>query len=186
MIVEEIIEDFLRKYMQISAYWQLYIYFFGVLFTFFFVKLAKKKRMNAIKCVMIILLFCYLETVYVSTVLAREHMNGDLLRIHPFISWKLALSGSRFRTKQVIENIIMLMPIGIVLPLIYDTPQNFVKTILFGTIFSLFIEISQYVRQVGFFETEDIINNTLGVIIGCGFVIVLKTIASRLSYNKYH
>ncbi len=78
---------------------------------------------------MIIMLFFYLITVYTSTVLARKQIMEDIILLQPFLSWKKAVSGDRYRMKLVIENIIMLFPIGVVMPLIDKKKYYVIRTI---------------------------------------------------------
>jgi len=88
------------------------------------------------------------------------------------------LSGSRYGMMQVIENIIMLIPMGFMASIIETNKKNVLKTIILGFLFSLFIEISQYVRCVGLFEVDDLINNTLGVTIGCAIGVLFKRVVT--------
>ncbi len=60
-------------------------------------------------------------------------------------------------------NIIMFMPIGFMLPLLYKISVK--KVILLGSLFSLFIEISQLFLQRGT-DIDDLMLNTLGVVLG--------------------
>ena len=156
-----------------GSYWQLFTLFITIIFTIFRVSYSKKKNISVGKCILTILLFFYLVTVCASVVLAREAYPHAFIRLRPFDSWKMALKGSNYYKLQVIENILMLMPIGCILPLI-DEKNKAVRTIAFGFCFSLFIEVSQYVTKTGFFEVDDLINNTCGVIVMhfCSFVCV--------------
>jgi len=93
-----------------------------------------------------------------------------------FWSWRQALSGRRYVQYMVIENIIMLMPIGFFFPFIINKRYVALQTILFGAVFSLFIEVSQKVLNVGYFEVDDLLNNTIGVVLGCAASSGLKKI----------
>ena len=55
---------------------------------------------------------------------------------------------------------------------------------LLGLAFSLAIEIIQYYAHLGCFEMVDILNNTVGVVIGYGlYVKILKKNGNRVSMN---
>lgn len=62
-------------------------------------------------------------------------------------------------------NIIMFMPLGFLLPLIYSKYQKPQNTIIFGFLFSLFIELSQLITFRAT-DIDDIIANTLGSLLG--------------------
>ena len=62
-------------------------------------------------------------------------------------------------------NTIMFMPLGFLLPLIWQKYRTFPKTILLGFLFSLFIELGQLFnrRQT---DIDDLMMNVLGTILG--------------------
>lgn len=68
----------------------------------------------------------------------------------------------------VIGNIAMFIPSGIVLPIVYKSLNTFGKVILVGAGISLCIEIIQLPFSVRATDIDDFILNTLGVIIGYG------------------
>ena len=68
----------------------------------------------------------------------------------------------------VIGNVAMFIPSGIVLPVIYKRLDTFVKVLLAGGGISLCIEIIQLPFRVRATDIDDVILNTVGVIIGYG------------------
>jgi len=62
-------------------------------------------------------------------------------------------------------NVIMTMPLGFLLPLIWKELRSAKKIILIGFCFSLAIELSQLLNRRAT-TTDDLIMNTLGVMIG--------------------
>lgn len=60
-------------------------------------------------------------------------------------------------------NIIMFMPIGFFIPLLWEIPDK--KIIIVGLLFSLFIEVCQLFLNRGT-DVDDLILNTLGTILG--------------------
>lgn len=129
-------------------------------------------------------LFLYLLTVYTSTALSRKRILSEEEMLPVFWSWQQALSGRRYVQYMVIENIIMLMPIGLFLPFIINKRYVALQTILFGAVFSLFIEVSQKVLHVGFFEVDDLLNNIVGVALGCTISSVFKNIIRLKNRSK--
>ena len=71
-------------------------------------------------------------------------------------------------TVNVIGNVAMFIPSGIVLPIIYKGLDSFIKVILAGGGISLCIEIIQLPFSVRASDIDDLILNTVGVILGYG------------------
>lgn len=66
----------------------------------------------------------------------------------------------------LVGNVIAFVPFGVFLPLLIKRTRSFVKTVLLGFEFSLFVEIVQLFGKVGSFDVDDILLNTLGVMGG--------------------
>lgn len=174
MIVREIANDILHRYMSIGTNSLLFSYVLAILFTIVLVKTGKKRGLSASRCITIILLFFYLFTVCLSTVIVRPRNIYRKMNLYPFWSWIQVISGSRYMMRQVIENIMMLMPIGLLMPFIDQSKHYFIKTIGCGFVFSLGIELSQYILKVGLFEIDDLVNNTIGVCLSCCIVSMCR------------
>ena len=65
-------------------------------------------------------------------------------------------------------NIFWFIPFGFLLPILIKK-HNLIKIMLFGLMFSLTIESLQFFFYKGVAEIDDLILNTLGVLIGYGF-----------------
>ena len=75
-------------------------------------------------------------------------------------------------------NIGVFIPFGIFLAVLLDRP--FLRCAIDGFLFSFLIETAQYVFGVGFSEVDDLILNTIGVMIGwCLTALVQKFIRGR-------
>ena len=64
-----------------------------------------------------------------------------------------------------IMNIIMLMPLGFLLPYIWRNYRNIYKIAIIGLLFSLFIEVSQIPTNRAV-DIDDLITNTIGAVFG--------------------
>lgn len=102
-------------------------------------------------------------------------MYGLPWNIKPFSliipQWKNVLAGQRGAFRQFIGNIIMFIPVGILLPLLFKRAKKFLWALLFGFLFTLCIESLQFVLHVvgmSFreFDVDDLILNTFGAMIG--------------------
>ena len=178
--LDGVFRDIFRRYMLLGPYWKLLTYILTMLYMKFVVILFKRKKMRAGRCILIVVLFFYLSTVYFATVLARSRMLREAEMLPVFWSWKQAIDGNKSVIYMVIENFIMLMPIGLFLPIIINKRYVGLQTILIGLGFSLFIEVSQKALQVGYFEVDDLINNTIGVALGCAVSCGTKNLIMRL------
>ncbi len=66
----------------------------------------------------------------------------------------------------LVGNIIMLMPLGFLLPIWFGNIDNWKKVIVIGFAVSVTIEVTQLITARGLFEFDDIIHNTLGAVAG--------------------
>ena len=74
----------------------------------------------------------------------------------------------------VIGNVAMFIPSGIVLPIIYKRLDSFIKLILAGGGISLCIEIIQLPFSVRASDIDDLILNTVGVMLGYGIYALIQ------------
>ena len=74
----------------------------------------------------------------------------------------------------VIGNAAMFIPSGIVLPFVYKRLNTFWKVLLAGIGISLCIEIIQLPFSVRATDIDDLILNTIGVIVGYGIVTLIR------------
>ena len=76
----------------------------------------------------------------------------------------------------VIGNVAMFIPSGIVLPIIYKRLDTFVKVLLAGGGISLCIEIIQLPFSVRATDIDDLVLNTVGVIAGYGLYSLIQCV----------
>ena len=74
----------------------------------------------------------------------------------------------------VIGNAAMFIPSGIVLPIVYKRLNTFWKVLTTGISISLCIEIIQLPFSVRATDIDDLIMNTIGVIVGYGIVALIR------------
>ena len=179
MIINELIRDFIWRYIRIGTCWLLLVYMLTMIFAIVIVKYYKHRNSPISRCILLIILFLYMTTIYMSTVVARRQKSEAAIYLKPFTSWVRALAGEQQAIKMLIENVIMLIPVGFLLLLLDRRKYSHIRDISFGFSFSLFIEISQYIGELrlGRFEVDDLINNTLGALIGCGLASLILKLA---------
>ena len=85
--------------------------------------------------------------------------------------------------RQIILNIIMLIPFGIIYPITQNTKSKFIKTITHAFLFILTIEFLQPLIAVRSADITDIVNNLIGTIIGYLIYLLIKPIINKILTN---
>ena len=65
-----------------------------------------------------------------------------------------------------IENIIMFIPFGVLMPMVFRRMKKMRYCVFAGFLFSCIIEISQLITQRGFCQLDDVVTNTVGTLVG--------------------
>lgn len=76
-------------------------------------------------------------------------------------------------------NILAFMPFGFFRPVISRKKSGFFKTLIEGCLLSCVVEVIQLLTNVGSFDVDDIILNTLGVFLGYIAFVLCKIIIWR-------
>ncbi|MCM1048296.1 MAG: VanZ family protein [Clostridiales bacterium] len=84
------------------------------------------------------------------------------IRLVPFTTWGTSL----WHLTLWIENILLMIPLGILLYILWRPFRKIGWSLLAGFLFSLSIECIQLYTLRGKFETDDIMNNVFGTLIG--------------------
>ena len=115
------------------------------------------KRVNTV------LLFLYCAVILYFTLMYRE--NGfNKVNFVFFSGFKQFFTNDETRSN-IVKNTWLFIPLGAILFSIY--PQR--KTILFPLLFSIVIEIIQYITNTGWCDIDDVICNWIGGVIGFSF-----------------
>ena len=114
----------------------------------------------------------YLGLVYTSTVLSRMPGSGVNIALTPLWSYAQWIQGNDVFLDYIVLNTLMLLPIGISMCFVW---KNKKRVAVLGFACSCMIEFSQLISKRGLFEIDDIIHNTVGVVLG----IALYTAARR-------
>lgn len=112
-----------------------------------------------------IITFPYIFAVLWITLIDR--MTTHNRRITPPF-WEILeiIHGDTEMVHYLIGNVIMLMPLGFLLPVWFNKVDNWKKAALIGLAVSTAIEVTQLITSRGLFEFDDIIHNTLGTVAG--------------------
>jgi len=83
---------------------------------------------------------------------------------------------------EVVENLLIFIPFGIYLKILNKDNK---RIILYGFLFSLSLEISQFILKVGASDITDLLTNTLGTAIGVlGYCLLEKIFKNKEKINK--
>ena len=166
MSVRALINDIIGFYLWQGKQWLLFSYLVTITASIIITVFGKKRRLKKSQIVCSCLFAFWITTVITLTILCRRTGSSWRYNMTPLWSWKSAFLGKRRGILMVIENILLLMPFGFLLPLIDRNRWKMCHTVLIGFLFSLGIELCQLLLKRGQFELDDLVNNTLGVIIG--------------------
>ena len=128
-----------------------------------------RKKLRIIQASAVVALVVFLGIVFGSTVFTRigTVRQYELL---PFWSWREGICNhDRELLKENLLNFILLLPAGILLPLIANHKIKWYQALLIGILMSATIELSQLIFMRGLFEWDDMIHNGLGYMAGCLF-----------------
>jgi len=118
----------------------------------------------------------------VATVLRGAGLRGS--NFHLFRAWREAWNIMSFKNwANVLLNIAMFVPLGILLPWIHKLFRKWYVMLGSGFACSLAIEIFQAITGRGLFDVDDLFANTLGAIFGYGLYKAVEEIRSRYGYN---
>lgn len=97
----------------------------------------------------------------------------EAFRLNPLSIRRLGMA------RQILLNILLTVPPGLLLPILYKTKHPYLLAILTILALSVLTETLQYFTHLGLCETDDVIDNLLGGLLG---MAILKT--GSLSPNR--
>lgn len=164
------------------------IIFFIIVFTIVSiieVIMVRRHIVRVYQAVAILFLLTFVAIVYASTVFNRNSLPYAQYQLKPFWSYKYILAENRFFMKECFLNFLLLMPVGILLPYVFDRKIKWWQGLMCGIILSGGIEVLQLVLRRGLFEWDDIFHNSLGcmltTIIGSRIYLIIMKIKSRIN-----
>ena len=132
-------------------------------------------------CIVVIVRFVYFELnpvlgypLPLRIVFNRNYR--DFIQLKPFNFISDIYEGDKLN---IIGNIAMFIPVGIVWPVCFRKLDRFWKTALACIGFSLFIELSQLLCDGRHTDIDDLILNSIGSVTGAAVVFVIRKIRDR-------
>ena len=78
---------------------------------------------------------------------------------------------SRGQLRIIVLNILLFVPFGYLLPVLWKKAGRWWRTVLLGFVVSFVVELLQLITRLGMFDVDDVINNTIGA--GVGYLLYL-------------
>lgn len=111
----------------------------------------------------------YLVLLLGGTILNRNVKKNFRLEIMPFWSYyDVIVKKNTALVSQMIGNVLVFIPFGILLPEVWKRTRNIRCLILIVASVSLCLELGQLIFKLGLFEFDDVFHNTLGAVLGYG------------------
>lgn len=114
------------------------------------------------KAVLGALLVMYTYIVIGITMLSRSESYTEVLDFKLFHTFSSSFSSRMY----IYENILLFIPLAILLFLLARPFRNCLISLGTGILCSLSIEVSQLITHLGRFQVDDILTNTIGMLIG--------------------
>lgn len=161
-----IIED-LERFITQNGVFAAAFAFAAALFCSIIYRILYRKSIGAGKSTGIFFFAAYCFMVAAIALFTREPGTRTRVDLIPFSTFYNNPRSMAY----IVENILMLIPLGIFLPMLMKVFRKGSRCLLAGFLCSALIECTQFITQRGFFQTDDIMTNVLGT--GIGYLIFL-------------
>ena len=124
----------------------------------------------------IIYMYIILQQTYFSRVPGSRNTVSLILGE----TWQGSLRSKAY----VVENILMMIPFGVLLPNVLKPAESIYCCIPLGFFFSVSLEYAQFLSQRGHMQVDDVVMNVIGTIIGYLFFVSIKLLCRLNKYLK--
>lgn len=136
------------------------------LYTFMETLLKDNRKWRFLNFLLAVFMF---GTIVYLTLLNRES-DVAVLQLKPFISFKIAAEQQDEYYREMLMNVLLFVPFGFGLPYVWPKKWKLGKRVGFSVLatvgFSILIEFFQFCFKLGYVETDDVIMNTIGAVVG--------------------
>lgn len=143
-------------------------------------KVILKKNITKSKSFLLFVNFVYITIFLMLTFFSREAGSREEMEL---------TLGATYRNEQgkafFYENILLFIPYGLLMPITFPKFSKIYFCIGSGVAFSVTLEMAQFITGRGFFQLDDIVTNTCGVILGwMGYYCIIYMIGKRVRSRK--
>ncbi|SDB09646.1 VanZ family protein [Butyrivibrio sp. INlla16] len=184
-LIKQVLSDLVSvtKYMNIGIGIAL---MYGAVYLLYVVickLLGKERKLTTGHAVAVFALLIYLTATLFIVFMSREPGQYEGVNLELWSSW----GTTTLKRAMFIENIIMFIPMGILLPSAFKRLRNPFVCVFTCAVLSIFIELIQFVKGLGIAELDDVVTNTAGGAIGWliwGIFWVIGLIITRIFGKK--
>ena len=131
------------------------------------------------------LLLLLIMFIFYLTFFTRVEADYGQADLHLLRSYREAWNSYSLRNWQlVLFNIAIFVPFGFLVPIVINRFRHFFITIPLGFLYSLSIELGQYLTGRGLCELDDLLNNTIGVVVGYFLFLFFYTICKAKKWKQ--
>ena len=123
-----------------------------------------------------LLLTEYIALLYCSMVIFRPYTEEAGHDFTPFWSYAAIQEGRIELIPENVMNAVVFVPVGILLGSLLRVKGSWLIALAVGMGISISIETKQYFFHRGFAETDDVMHNTIGCLIGYGIISLIRKI----------
>lgn len=113
----------------------------------------------------------YIVILFQALVINRQYVIERMFIFKCFECYRQIINGDVSVAAEVVLNIVLFVPFAVgvyyFVQVVYKKNIKMSSVLLFGFIMSMCLEVSQLIFKKGFFEIDDLINNTIGCVLGC-------------------
>lgn len=149
-------------------------------------RLRRKERLKAVSEAFLAVLILYLVLVFIITTFSRNPLAVRSFSLKLFYTIRLAAAGSIFYAKMLFFNLILLVPLGILLPVILEYRCGCKDILFLAFLISLSIECTQFLFRLGYLEADDLLHNCLGALAGYCLIRLFHSTAKFFGRSRPH
>lgn len=150
--------------------------------TFFICLYWVRRVCNSKSLIWIFLLSMVLTAIIIVSLLNRSRSETRTFILNPYDTLKGILDREVHVLRQTSSNVILYIPLGMVLAMIFIDQD---KTVIrLGIFLSVSIEILQYLLCRGYSESMDVVCNTLGCLLGVDSVRAVRRVWKKINNIK--
>lgn len=124
-----------------------------------------------------IILSLYVVVLLYFTVIGRYSHEEYENRIYFYYSYRRLIEHYDSQSmRQILLNIAMLVPVGFMLPMVFNSKGKYLKAIVVSILLIIVIEFLKMLTKTGSCEVDDIINNLLGALLGMALYHMVRRI----------
>lgn len=132
------------------------------------------------KAICLGLFVAYMFTLLQQTYFSRIPGSRNTVSLILGETWQGGVQSKAY----VIENILMMIPFGILLPNVFKFAESIFSCISLGFFFSVSLEYAQFLSKRGHMQVDDVVMNVMGTAIGYFFFVFIKLLRRLSKYLK--